>query len=155
MVTDHHSWQHALIEGVIIAPLWAVVSWFLSRRQRQSNSAVLGSMTLEQRRAVLTAANTGTPPDDPALRFAAATLVQTRLVEHDRHRTFVIAVFAVFLALSVPLAITDGLWYLVGTVALAGSLIWTLRYPRQQNRRLAALQGPAPPPPAPGQSQPR
>lgn len=117
-----------LVQGPTLYALWVS---FTTRRQRQADNAIIGALIIEQRRDVLHAAGTGSPPGEPALRPAATAMVRNRLIEHDRHPTLPTVGLGVFLALSTLLAVTDGLWYLAGTTVFGWALIWAVRYPGQ------------------------
>jgi hypothetical protein len=146
--SDHKSWARTLITAAIIFPLFTVAMYFVTRKETWASEELLGGTSREQRRAVLRAARTGRPPSDRTARAQAAALVEQRLANHARHRVASIATFAVFAAGSAAAAIGAGLWYLGGAALFAGTLIWTIRYPGQLRRKLAALE-PPPPSPAP------
>jgi hypothetical protein len=144
LVSDDASWPRALIQGAIAGAVYTPLMWFATRADRRGVNAIMGAMTSDEQRAVLSAAKTGVPPAEAALRPAAVSLVRHRLAEHDRHRVLTLVVFAAFALLSVPFIFTDGLWWLVATAMFASMLVWTVRYPSQLARRLARLEPPAP-----------
>lgn len=141
LVVDHAGWHRTLRNAVVAAVVFGVLSWLTQRRQWSATSAAIGGMTGTQLREVHRAADTGKPPADPAARRAAIAVLRVRIAEDARHRTFTLAVFAVFAALSViGLAVDHGLWSVIGTVLFGCTLIWVLRYPRRLSRRLTALE---------------
>jgi hypothetical protein len=144
VVDDDASWPKALIQGALAGAVYTPLMWFATRPERRAVNAIMGAMTPEEQRAVSSAAKTGAPPAEAALRPAAVELVRHRLAEHERHRVLTLVVFAAFTLLSVPFVFTDGLWWLVATAMFASMLIWTVRYPGQLTRRLATLEPPAP-----------
>lgn len=139
MISDHHSWSRTLISGVIIAPLFALVMWFVGRDRRRNDAALLDGLTADERRQVLDAARTGVSPSEPQLRAASVALAEQRLLDHTRQRSFAIGVFSILAALSLILVFTDGPWYLAGVAGFGWGVIWSARYAGQLRRRLVRL----------------
>ena len=132
--------------GGLIAFVWfTVLMWFVARWEQRQRDAIIGAMPAEQRRAVLLAAITGTPPDDATLQPAAAGLVRHRLAEYDRQRTATVIGFVAAAAVCTVLAFVDGRWYMAGTALFTAVLISTLRDRRRLIHKLGALETPATP----------
>ncbi len=123
--------------------------YFATRKQYQAGEAVLVGLTKQQRRQVLRAAKTGTPPADLTLRARAVALLEVRLANYARNRTPNLVVFSGAAVLSAVAGITSGWWYW-GAVAASGYvLVSVIRYPAKHQRNLATLQPPPiPNPPA-------
>jgi hypothetical protein len=131
----------SLIAVVVAAGAFGLIVGIASHRRRQSPRALVAGMTRAQKRTVLAAAAGGPVPDDPALREAAAALVQDRIGELDRGRGLTFAVFAGAAAVSLVAAIANP-WYLVVTAAGVAAVVDTWREPARLRAWLAALDAP-------------
>jgi hypothetical protein len=131
----------AVVGGLVFAAFMWLAYW---RPERVATNEVVGEMSAPQRRAVERAAATGTPPSDPALRTAAVALASYRFARHARRRTGSLVVLSVFLlAVTLELAVDPSVLFVAAMAVFVWTLIWTVRYPTLQRRRIAMLDGSA------------
>lgn len=103
--------------------------------------AVIGPMSTAQYGEVLRAARRGPVPADPQIREAATRLVRWRLDEAARHRTGLLVLVAILLALTVVRAIMGSPidWFFVPIwVVVPVAHVWEQKRLRQ---RVALLEG--------------
>jgi hypothetical protein len=123
VIDGQRAWPAALVSSAAGGAVFGVLLWFGGRPQRERQHAIVGGLTTQQRRAVLTAARTGVPPGDPALRPAAAAVVRDRLTTKRRYRPLGTVVLGAVAAGTVVAAAAGSPWYLVGTAATVCALV--------------------------------
>jgi hypothetical protein len=142
---EHHEFNTRLvIIGGVSGAMYGVAMGLVARRQRRGTEQVFGDLPTAQRRAVFSAAITGTPPEDPAVRAASVAILYDWLDRHSRTSTLVIVVSIVLAVASLVFTATDSWWYLAATVGFVAMIVWTLRYPVVLRRRVAAFEAAGP-----------
>ena len=129
------------VMGFLAVVVGGGFAWCAGRREQQKADYVTGPLTRPERVAVYRAAVTGVAPADPALHRAALDLARFRLAGAVRDRFPCRAVFAILIAGSLGLAMTDGwLEYAVYAAFFGLALVWMSADVPRQRRRVARLE---------------